>query len=91
MSPISVTLAVLNLLRSRLARLVQFKNIDAMSLTFEVLRYDKPVILVIAAIPSNHPWHEVGLALAKEELNTTFVMLLRWSYHPGVSLPVFIP
>ena len=78
---ILVTLAVLKLLKLRLVKLEQFANINPMSVTFEVLRYDNPVMEVKLVIPENHVWHEVGRALANEELNTTLVVLLAYKFH----------
>ena len=86
---IFVTLAVLNLLTSRLVRLLQSANIADMLVTFDVLRYEMPVMVVRFSIPWNHCWHDVGLALAKEELNTTLVILLLSKSHFGEYVPVF--
>ena len=75
--------------KSSEVRLEQLRNMEAMLVTLEVLRYSKSSIVVSAVIPANHLKQVVGRAFSKDESNTTFFTDVALAFHPGVLVPVF--
>ena len=75
MEPMSVTLAVLKPLTSRLVKLLQPQNMATMLVTSLVFRLLMPVMDRRLFIPSNHERAVVGRAAANDELKTTLVTL----------------
>ena len=75
MRHISVTFCVSNLERSSEVRLVQFVNMQDISVTFCVFRFSIPSIASNSSQWKNQNLQVVGRALAKEASNTTFLIL----------------
>ena len=69
----SVTLAVLKLLRSSVVRLLQPLNIMYIVVISLVFRLEIPVMVVRLLMPLNQRQADLGRASANEALNTTEV------------------